>query len=329
MNVGVVVIGRNEGKRLGKCLQSLSALLNNIVYVDSGSTDDSVAIARSLRVAVHELDASRPFSAARARNEGFAHLLQRKPAIEFVQFIDGDCELAAEWLAVACDALTAHANYGAVVGHLRELNPAASIYNRLCALEWAALPVGDVTDCAGLGGISLIRASTFNHLNGFNPQIIAGEEREFGVRIGRYGQKIIKLDMPMATHDADIHHFSQWWKRAIRSGHAVGQSVDRFGNSSKRNEVRKRNSIVFWGGVLPLLVLAGVVPSGDWSLGLLLGYPLLGFRVYRYCRLRGIGREDSGLYAAFILVGKFAEVIGLFKFYKNKVKGEFSIVEYK
>lgn len=329
MAIGVVVIGRNEGRRLAKCLRSVAALTRAVVYVDSGSTDDSVAIARNLRIDVHELDASRPFSAARARNEGFAYLQQRLPNMAFVQFIDGDCELAAEWLAAACDTLIEHHDYAAVVGHLRERHPDASVYNRLCALEWASLPTGDLTDCAGLGGIALVRADLFRQLNGFNTRFVAGEERELGARMGRAGYKIVKLDVSMAVHDADIHRFRQWWQRAVRSGHAVGQSVNLYGNSIKRNDARKQRSILFWGGLVPLLALTGVVPTGGWSLGLLLGYPLLGLRIYRYCRSRGIGREDSRLYSGFITLSKFPEAVGLLKFYKNNLNGSHRIIEYK
>ncbi|AEG02587.1 glycosyltransferase family 2 protein [Methylomonas methanica] len=329
MDVGVVVIGRNEGRRLEKCLRSVAALTRSIVYVDSGSTDDSVAIARNMRIDVHELDASQPFSAARARNEGFAYLQQRLSSMAFVQFIDGDCELAAEWLTVARNTFAEHGDYAAVVGHLREMHPDASIYNRLCALEWASLPTGDLTDRAGLGGIALVRADVFRQLNGFNARVIAGEERELGVRMGRAGYKIVKLDVSMALHDADIHRFRQWWNRAVRSGHAIGQSVKLYGNAIKRNDVRKRRSILFWGGLLPLVVLTGVVPTGGWSLGLLLGYPLLGVRIYRYCRSLGIGREDSRLYSGFITLSKFPEAVGLLKFYKNNLNGSFQIIEYK
>ena len=47
-SIGVVVIGRNEGARLGQCLLSVTHLAATVVYVDSGSTDGSVALARNL-----------------------------------------------------------------------------------------------------------------------------------------------------------------------------------------------------------------------------------------------------------------------------------------
>ncbi|MEO0678525.1 MAG: hypothetical protein AAFZ02_13325, partial [Pseudomonadota bacterium] len=49
--------------------------------------------ARALGAEVVELDLAIPFTAARARNAGFRALLARAPELDFVQFVDGDCEL--------------------------------------------------------------------------------------------------------------------------------------------------------------------------------------------------------------------------------------------
>src|SRR5258706_16021257 len=95
--VGVVVIGRNEGERLVRCLKSVLAQCHAVVYVDSGSTDRSVERARELGAKVIELDRSIPFSASRARNSGFA-APREMGELECVQFVDGDCEILPEWI---------------------------------------------------------------------------------------------------------------------------------------------------------------------------------------------------------------------------------------
>ena len=97
-SVGVVVIGRNEGTRRRKCLRSLVGKVSHVVYVDSGSTDGSIEFARSLGVDVVDLDLSRPFTMARGRNAGFERLLEIRPRLEFVQFVDGDCEVIDGWM---------------------------------------------------------------------------------------------------------------------------------------------------------------------------------------------------------------------------------------
>ena len=106
--VGVVVIGRNEGERLKRCLGSVLGTAECIVYVDSGSSDDSVQMSRMLGVEVVELDLHIPFTAARARNEGFRRLVETRPDLPYVFFVDGDCEVVHGWLDSACRFLETH-----------------------------------------------------------------------------------------------------------------------------------------------------------------------------------------------------------------------------
>ena len=328
---GVVVIGRNEGERLAACLQSLRDLGVPIVYVDSGSRDGSVALARSLACVtrVVELDSARPFSAARARNEGFAALCDVQPDIAFVQFLDGDCTLADGWLDEAVEALESNPQRAVVIGHLQERRPMASIYNRLCALEWRS-SAGDVTSFGALGGIMVVRVGVFRSLNGFNAEVIAGEDSEFGVRVGAAGFRVTKLDAPMATHDADIKRFGQWWRRAVRAGHAIGQRSYLNGRSAARDCMRERRSTIAWGLILPAAVLVLAVPTRGLALLVLAaGYGVLGLRVFRYRRRQGDSAADARLYAGFNVMGKLAEGIGLLKFFWNRALGRFRIIEYK
>src|SRR5262245_10695925 len=97
MKSGVVVIGRNEGDRLKRCLQSVSNA-GAVVYVDSGSTDGSVEWARNHHFEVVDLDMNLPFTAGRGRNVGFRRLKARATDIDCVQFVDGDCEMDPVWL---------------------------------------------------------------------------------------------------------------------------------------------------------------------------------------------------------------------------------------
>src|SRR3954468_6907996 len=120
MNAGVIAIGRNEGERLRACLVSARRDCATVVYVDSGSSDNSVALAKSLGVHVVELDLSTPFTAARARNEGFARVRQVEPNLEFVQFVDGDCEIVEGWIAKAAAELAARPRAAIVCGRRRE-----------------------------------------------------------------------------------------------------------------------------------------------------------------------------------------------------------------
>jgi GT2 family glycosyltransferase len=325
---GVVVIGRNEGARLPACLIALQGSGCPVVYVDSGSHDGSAQRAQTLCDLVVELDPARPFSAARARNEGFAALVATWPQLAFVQFVDGDCVLLPGWFDAAARAMDEDAARAIVIGALQERRPDASIYNRLCALEWKS-PAGDLANFGALGGIMLVRAEVFAQLNGFNEQVIAGEDSEFGVRVGAAGSKITKVDAPMATHDADIQRFGQWWRRAVRAGHAIGQRFALNGRGPMRDCARERRSVLIWGVALPAAI--AVLAPFTFGLSLLLaaGYAVLGQRIVRYRLGQGDSRTDARLYARFVVIAKFAEALGLLKFHVNALAGRYRIIEYK
>src|SRR5215203_246092 len=147
-HVAVVVIGRNEGDRLRRCLESVVSQAGRVVYVDSGSSDGSMSLARDMGLEAIELDMSRPFTAARARNTGWKRLLELDPDVEFVQFLDGDCEAVKGWVGTASAFLQARPEVGVVCGRLRERFPEHSLYNLLCDIEWDT-PPGETLSCGG------------------------------------------------------------------------------------------------------------------------------------------------------------------------------------
>lgn len=250
MTVGVVVIGRNEGERLRRCLESVVRQAPAVVYVDSGSTDGSVTLARSLGVDTVDLDMSTPFTAARARNAGFAALTAHWPDIAFVQFVDGDCELMGDWLLKARAALGQRRELAAIAGRIRERRPEASIYNRLGEMEWNFQGVGDV---GSVGGIFMIRRSAFESVNGFDPSVPAGEEPELCQRLARAGWVINRSDLDMAWHDLAMTRFGQWWQRQIRGGYGGLDVARRFGLSRFARHVMRAR---FWSAWPFLVVLA-------------------------------------------------------------------------
>jgi len=325
---GIVVIGRNEGDRLLACLRSVQALGCPIVYVDSGSSDGSLDRAAALCDVALGLDPARPFSAARARNEGFRALLAAEPELRFVQFLDGDCTLLPGWLEAAEQAMARDVARAIVVGPLRERHPEASPYNRLCSLEWRS-PPGDLSNFGALGGIMLVRAEVFARVGGFDEKVIAGEDSEFGVRVAVAGFKVTKIPVEMATHDADIQRFTQWWRRAVRGGHAIGQRFSLHGRGDMRDCARERRSVLVWGLALPATMLALAPATHGVSLLLAGGYVVLGQRTARYRRRVGDSAAEARLYARFVVIGKFAEAWGLLKFYVNNMAGRFRIIEYK
>jgi len=327
-DLGCVAIGRNEGERLRVCLQSLlrSVRPEAIAYVDSGSTDGSVELARSLGIDVVALDLSIPFTAARARNTGYQHLARKLAGLAFVQFVDGDCEVQAGWIERARARLIERPELAAVCGRRRERHPEASLYNRLCDVEWDT-PTGDVRSC---GGDALIRLAALEEVGGYDPSIIAGEEPELCVRLRARGWLVERLDAEMTLHDAAMTKLGQWWKRQVRAGHAYAEGVAMHGAPPERHDVAQYRRAWFWAAGVPLVALGGAVPTMGASLALLAGYPVSAARVYRQKRRRGRSPLDAAVAGAFLTLGKFPELQGILKYHWTRARGRRSgLIEYK
>lgn len=324
----VVVIGRNEGERLRRCLEAVARIPAWACYVDSGSRDGSAALARDYVASVLELDAVRPFCAARARNEGFAHARQLHQGAGFVLFLDGDCVVHDDWPLTAVEALDREPACAVVFGHLRERDADASPYARMCEMEWRG-PAGVLVDPGALGGNMCVRASAFAAIGGFDERVIAGEDSELGVRLALAGHVLRKLDVPMATHEASIMQFGHWWRRAVRAGHAIGQRYGLHGRSAFRDCAREHRSVLFWGLALPLLIVLALVPTRGLSLLLLGAYAVLWARIRRYRIGRGDSSAEAGLYARYTVIAKFAEAIGLARYYARSLHGRYAIIEHK
>ena len=244
--IAVVAIGRNEGERLRVCLESVRSLGLTAVYVDSGSTDGSVGLAASLGASVVELDPSAVFTAARGRREGFEELARQRPELDFVFFVDGDCEVDPDWPAAAVNFLDANPRVGVVAGHRRERFADASPYNRFADAEWE-VPAGE---CAATGGDLVVRVEAYLQSGGWDPTALCGEEPELCKRIRESGWKVWRIDHPMTRHDMGMTRFGQWWRRQVRTGHG-GMQVERRFRVGQFNKILR--SAVVWGVAAPLL----------------------------------------------------------------------------
>jgi len=331
LDVGVVVIGRNEGERLRRCLHSLiGQQVGPMVYVDSGSTDGSVELARRLGVEVVALDTSLPFTMARGRNAGFQRLHELHPELSWVQFVDGDCEVDTSWIAQGRSLLQARSDVVAVCGFRKERHPEVSIYNQLIDLEWQG-PVGEIGHC---GGDAMYRVGAFLSAGGFREEMIAGEEPELCVRLRSKGGVIFRLDVPMTVHDADMTRFWQWWRRAVRCGHAYAEGYSLHGRGPMHHNQKQLRSSLILGAALPVacgaLALTPIVGARSAaSLVALAAYAKSARGAFVARRALGNTREEAALYSGFVVLAKFPEALGIAKYYLNAARGRRSaLIEY-
>jgi glycosyltransferase involved in cell wall biosynthesis len=257
--VSVVVIGRNEGERLRRCLRSVFGMGRDfaleVIYVDSGSTDGSVALAEAEGAQTIALRPERP-SAALGRNAGWN---AAKGSI--VLFLDGDTVLHPNFVASSLPEFSAP-SVAVIWGHRREIHPEQSIFNRTLDLDWVYAP-GLAEYC---GGDALFRRGILARTNGFDATLIAGEEPELCRRITALGFNILHVDRPMTGHDLAITRWSQYWKRCTRAGHAFAEVAERFRNTdqpfwSGESERNRNRFLILAAGLLATIAASIVLRS--------------------------------------------------------------------
>lgn len=191
-----------------------------MIYVDSSSTDGSLERAGQFNARAIDLDSANP-CAASGRNAGW-----RTAKAPIVLFLDGDTVLEPDFVATCIEEFS-DPGVAVVFGNRREISPESSIYNRVLDLEWTA-PIGAVEFC---GGDALIRREVLERVGGFDERLMAGEEPEMCRRIRALGLTILHVDRPMTGHDLAMTRFSQYWRRAVRTGYAYAEVSARFRDS--------------------------------------------------------------------------------------------------
>ncbi len=224
----VVVIGLNAASTLDGCLASVKGAVSRlgqevrVIYVDGGSRDASVSIARRLGVEVIQLVTDRP-TAAKGRNAGW-----RASSTGLVQFVDSDTILDPGWLVRGVEEIRVDDRIAGLFGQLLEANPSGSYYNEACGHDWY-IPPGDWRMC---GGNALFRLEALREVDGSDETLAAGEEPDLCWRLRHRGWRIVCVDAVMAHHDLGMAGFGGYWKRAVRSGRAYAEIGLRYARTS-------------------------------------------------------------------------------------------------
>lgn len=278
-SISAVVIGRNEGACLSRCLESITrSFASNgegalrwqggqkasLIYVDSASTDDSQEIAASFGAEVLVLRATR-LTAAMGRNAGWRHSQS-----DYVLFLDGDTVLHPDFLDRAQETFEKNPSAGAVWGNNREVHPEHTIFNRILDLDWI-YPFGETEFC---GGNVMMRRSVLVETGGYDSELIAGEEPDLCRRLRAKGYKILHIDCPMTGHDLQMTKWSQYWRRAIRTGQAYATLAGRYRDTHDPMWLAESHANL-WHGGLWIATLVGVLSALAWSPWPLLAWVLL------------------------------------------------------
>ena len=328
-SLSVVIIGRNEGTRLVRCLESVKAMNFpgeevEIVYVDSASTDDSPEVATRFGAKVISVKPERP-TAALGRNAGW-----RAAKAPFVLFLDGDTILEPDFIKKALNEFV-NPFTAVVFGHRREIYPNSSIYNRVLDLDWIS-PVGNAQYC---GGDALMRREVLEKVNGYNENLIAGEEPEMCSRMRIEGFLISHIDAPMTEHDLAIKHFSQYWRRATRTGYAYAEISQRLRQTEiplwkedvRRNITRTLIlSFLFFASFTGSLLFSSIIPF----IAFLIFFLFMSLRSAYKMRWKTNDLYTLLLYGFHSQLQHFPIFVGQLQFYRDKnTANRRGLIEYK
>jgi GT2 family glycosyltransferase len=324
--IAAIAIGRNEGERLKRCLTSLQGQVDRLVYVDSGSDDDSVAWARDNGFDIVELDTATPFTAARARNVGARFLLAQGPC-DYLLFVDGDCAVDPDWPPAAARFLDEWPTVGIVTGWRAEIAPETSHYNAICQVEWHR-PAGSIDAC---GGDMVVRATAFQQVGGFADTLICAEDEDFVIRVRQTGLTAHRIPVPMTLHDAAMTRFGQWWRRSVRAGHGFAE----VGRRHPAHYVAERRRVWFWAVLLPLAFTLSLF-TGRWGLAaliLLAYFASLGrsaLALKRNDQPQGLEWPLALRMAGLQTLSKLPNLIGMATYHLRRLRGaKMTLIEYK
>jgi len=248
--ISVVVIGLNEEANLESSLQSVLYSRYppdklELIYVDSGSKDNSIEIAKKYTDEVF-VEAVWP-SAARNRNRG---LIESR--YDIVHFTDGDIVMDPDYLCFAVEKLS-EGGVQCVFGSLEEKNVKG--IGKILLHDYSNRRPGYI-DAPGAGGTFLKKVLV--EVNGWDERIPRGEESEIGERLRNAGYKIWYLDKKMGIHDSGIKNISQFLNKQIKEGLSLG-AISKIKTSSSFFIATNRfsyNNIIFHLIALLLIIIA-------------------------------------------------------------------------
>jgi cellulose synthase/poly-beta-1,6-N-acetylglucosamine synthase-like glycosyltransferase len=327
--VSVVVIGRNEGERLERCLESIAIMRPigaevEVIYVDSASSDDSVERAAKWCAKVIRITPQHACAAA-GRNAGW-----KAASSAIVLFLDGDTVLAPGFVAGSLHHFQ-DPQIAVVFGHRRELRPQSSIFNRVLDLDWVC-PSGPALFC---GGDALIRRSVLEKVHGYDEHLIAGEEPDMCWRIRALGYIVLHVDREMVAHDLAMTRWSQYWRRALRSGYALAEISTRFRRTnsplwlreSRRNYV---HGIALLALVLLVLPLSLIGSSFTPILAAIGSLSTLALRTAHRTKWRSADLVTRLLYGVHSHVQQVPILFGQLKYWIDRMTGRTpTLIEYK
>lgn len=200
LQLSIVIIGRNEQQGLAECISAARSAANEaesaeILYVDSASTDASVAIAGSMGARVLEMRPEWKLCPSAGRYVGSRHA-----GGEYVLFLDADTHVYKGFVPAAIRQFQASPEVAGINGRIDDLNENGE------TLTDVEDRFDEITDVKWLRGPACFyRRSALLSVGSFDPHLAMEEEAELGLRLLKAGWKLQLMPVPMACHTRFYH----------------------------------------------------------------------------------------------------------------------------
>lgn len=314
--IGVVIIGVNVQRYIADCIESVHAAdyprtLVEIVYVDGGSTDNTVNIAKAhgARVVLSEDEHPTPSG---DRNAGWRGL-----NAPYILFLDSDTTLDPGFLKRALSEIKNQV--AAVCGHRQERHPYRNLYHMIAAMEWR----DEIGLCRYFGGDVLIRRDALEKTNGYDESLWGGEDPDLSYRVRQLGFQVIRLDVPMTTHDINMSTFRQYFKRAHRTGYNYISVCLRHLRNPEKMWLSEIIRIVYK-ALLPVLLIIFGIAFGYPMTGLLLALVIYFRPLLAFSRLKEEYRENNKntfIYVIHSAVVVYPQFLGILRYLYGVILG--------
>ncbi len=264
--VSIVIPNYNYQRSIGLCVRACRAQTypnTEIIVVDDGSTDGSVAVAEAAGARVIRTPVNG--GVAVARNLGVAHA-----AGEIIMFVDSDVAPEPAAVANAVALLQAYPEIAAVSGtyHPDPLIVDSWIEEYRCLHQYFLLSAEEGRIPTLHTAICAVRAEVFAALEGFNPRLRQTEDQDFGLRLARR-YAVHSSRSVQGRHDNDATLGVMLYKVFVRARLAIPLLLSRRGlpggyaSGGRANASVATLAAVF---AVPLPLLAGAawvaVPVG-------------------------------------------------------------------
>ncbi|MGM0589762.1 MAG: glycosyltransferase family 2 protein [Bacteroidota bacterium] len=212
--VSIIIIGKNEGDKLRKCIKSVEKVLNthknNIkieaIYVDSKSTDGSVDVARNSRnIRVYQNTGET--NAAIARNIG-----ARVAKGNILFFVDGDMEIESNFLDHVLTSKN-ELKYNFVTGHIKDyiydykgnnLDIKGRTYDKIIPAN-----IENIKSC---GGVFIISRALWESIGGMRTKYKRGQDLDFSMRLNEEGYTMIRYpELIVKHHTIEYKNIKRMW----------------------------------------------------------------------------------------------------------------------